>query len=154
MEMSVVVTLWVSLQGDPVFPEPGQRVTGHLLTRDDHDLQVAGVGSTPSCPCPRCHAGPGSAGPGSPWQAARVRLGHHEEARDAQHPDIAGEVVDAIIDETTIEPSERHRPARPPSPRRPPEHTDSAAAVGKNGAVALRVRPHPTAGLSPSWSCR
>ncbi len=42
----------------------------------------------------------------SAWQAARVEVRQHEEAKQAQQRDIANDVVDAIVDRTTLEPAQ------------------------------------------------
>jgi hypothetical protein len=39
----------------------------------------------------------------SAWQAARVEVRQHEEAQQARQRDVPGEVVEAIVERTTLE---------------------------------------------------
>jgi hypothetical protein len=41
----------------------------------------------------------------SAWQAARVEVRQEQEALAQQERDLAGEVVDALVAQTTVEPS-------------------------------------------------
>ncbi len=53
----------------------------------------------------------------SAWQAARVEVRRHEEAQQAQQRNIPSEVVDAIIDRTTVEIHPTGSAYRPTHPR-------------------------------------
>ncbi len=151
--MSVVKTLWASVQGDPVFM---RRVNGWLAIFWIVVIPISmwRGGLNPVVYVSALSLWALVSWHWSAWQAARLEVRQHEEARPSQHRDVAGEVVDAIIDKTTIEAGERHRIDRPQTPSRSPARKDSAAALVKGCAAPLDDSPHLTAVASPAGSRR
>jgi hypothetical protein len=100
--MSAVKTLWTSVQGDPVFM---RRVNGWLaifwIVMIPISMWQGWLNSVVYVSALSLWAL--VSGHWSAWQAARVEVRQHEEAQQAQRRDVPGEVVDAIIDNTTIE---------------------------------------------------
>ena len=99
--MSVVKGLWASVQGDPVFM---RRVNGWLaifwILMIPVSMWFGWLNSVVYVSALSLWAL--VSGHWSAWQAARVEVRQHEEAIQAQHRDIPGEVVDAIVQKTTI----------------------------------------------------
>ena len=100
--MSVVKTLWASVQGDPVFM---RRVNGWLaifwmvmipISMCFGWLELVVYVSALSLWAL-------VSGHWSAWQAARVEVRQHEEAQQARQRDVPGEVVKAIVERTTLE---------------------------------------------------
>lgn len=100
--MSVMKTLWASVQGDPVFM---RRVNGWLaifwIVMIPISMWRGWLNSVVYVSALSLWAL--VSGHWSAWQAARVEVRQHEEAEQARHHDVPGEVVDAILDNTTIQ---------------------------------------------------
>ncbi len=100
--MSVVKGLWASVQGDPVFM---RRVNGWLaifwIGMIPVSMWFGWLNSVVYVSALSLWAL--VSGHWSAWQAARVEVRQHQEATQAQHRDIPGEVVDAIVQKTTIQ---------------------------------------------------
>ncbi len=101
--MNVVKTVWASVQGDPVFM---RRVNGWLaifwIVMIPISMWQGWLNSVVYVSALSLWAL--VSGHWSAWQAARVEVRQHEEAQQAQQRDMPGEVVDAIIDRTTVAP--------------------------------------------------
>ncbi len=100
--MSVVKTLWASVQGDPVFM---RRVNGWLaifwIVVIPISMWRGGLNSVVYVSALSLWAL--VSGHWSAWQAARVEVRQPEEAQEAQRRDVPNEVVDAIIKRTAID---------------------------------------------------
>src|SRR6478736_3715594 len=97
--MSVVKSLWASVQGDPVFM---RRVNGWLtifwLVMIPVSLITHWVSSVVYVSALSLWAL--VSGHWSAWQAARVEVAQKEEAERREQEDIPGEVVKKIVDHT------------------------------------------------------
>ena len=117
--MSVVKTLWASVQGDPVFM---RRVNGWLaifwIVMIPISMWRGWLNSVVYVSALSLWAL--VSGHWSAWQAARVEVRQHEEAHQAQQRDVPSEVVEALLDNTTIEPD--------PVRRRSASATEGASA--------------------------
>ncbi len=114
--MNVVKTVWASVQGDPVFM---RRVNGWLaifwIVMIPISMWQGWLNSVVYVSALSLWAL--VSGHWSAWQAARVEVRQHEEAQQAQQRDIPSDVVDAIIDRTTVEPTRRPAHTRQPPTR-------------------------------------
>lgn len=103
--MGVVKTLWASVQGDPVFM---RRVNGWLaifwIVMIPISMWQGWLNSVVYVSALSLWAL--VSGHWSAWQAARVEVRQHEEAQQARQRDIPNEVVDAIVDRTSLEPQQ------------------------------------------------
>ncbi len=101
--MNVVKTIWASVQGDPVFM---RRVNGWLavfwIVMIPVSMWQGWLNSVVYVSALSLWAL--VSGHWSAWQAARVEVRQHEEAQEAQQRDVPGEVVDALIERTTVDP--------------------------------------------------
>jgi hypothetical protein len=103
--VSVVKSLWASVQGDPVFM---RRVNGWLtffwLLMIPVSLLTGWVKSVVYVSALSLWAL--VSGHWSAWQAARVEVKQEEAAVEKQEEDVAADVVDAVIERTSIRPAE------------------------------------------------
>ncbi len=123
--MNVIKTLWASVQGDPVFM---RRVNGWLavfwIVMIPVSMWQGWLNSVVYVSALSLWAL--VSGHWSAWQAARVEVRQHEDALLAEHRDVPAEVVDALIDRTTIDPA----PSTSPSPSPSPSSGTSAVRTG------------------------
>ena len=124
--MGVAKSLWASIQGDPkfmravngwltifwIFMIPVSIVTGWVSS-----VQYVSALSLWAL----------VSGHWSAWQAARVEVEQQAQAIDLQQHPIEGKVVDALVNETTLNRATSERPQSIPSSR---EDTDSRPPVG------------------------
>ncbi len=119
-EMNVIKTVWASVQGDPVFM---RRVNGWLaifwIVMIPISMWQGWLNSVVYVSALSLWAL--VSGHWSAWQAARVEVRQHEEAQQSQQRDVPGEVVDAIIDKTTVEAK------RPEAPTLQPAHEGASS---------------------------
>ncbi len=98
----MVKTIWASVQGDPVFM---RWVNGWLaifwIVMIPISMWQGWLNSVVYVSALSSWAL--VSGHWSAWQAARVEVHQHEEARAAQQRDVPSEVVDAIIERTTVD---------------------------------------------------
>jgi hypothetical protein len=103
--VSVVKSVWASVQGDPVFM---RRVNGWLtvfwLLMIPVSLVTGWVKSVVYVSALSLWAL--VSGHWSAWQAARVEVKQEEATVEKQEEDVAAEVVDAVIERTSIRPAE------------------------------------------------
>lgn len=102
--MSVVKSLWASVQGDPVFM---RRVNGWLtifwLVMIPISLVTHWVTSVVYVSALSLWAL--VSGHWSAWQAARVEVAQQQESERREAEDVAGDVVEKLVQSTTIEPA-------------------------------------------------
>ena len=102
--MTIVKSLWASVQGDPVFM---RRVNGWLtifwLAMIPVSLATGWVNSVVYVSALSLWAL--VSGHWSAWQAARVEVAQQVEADRRAEEDIAGDVVDRLVSQTDIKPS-------------------------------------------------
>jgi hypothetical protein len=102
--MSVVKSLWASVQGDPVFM---RRVNGWLaifwLVMIPISLYFGWVKSVVYVSALSLWAL--VSGHWSAWQAARVEVNQQAEADAHASEDLAGDVVEKVIEKTDINPA-------------------------------------------------
>ncbi len=102
--MSVARGLWASVQGDPVFM---RRVNGWLtifwIGMIPVSLVTHWVSSVVYVSALSLWAL--VSGHWSAWQAARVEVNQEAEAKRREAEDVAGEVVERLVAETSVEPS-------------------------------------------------
>jgi hypothetical protein len=115
--MSVMKSLWSSVQGDPVFM---RRVNGWLtifwIVMIPVSLATGWVSSVVYVSALSLWAL--VSGHWSAWQAARVEVAQQEDVKRREQEDIAGDVVDRLIHETDVTPSPDTTP--PPFPAADP----------------------------------
>jgi hypothetical protein len=103
--MSVVKSLWASVQGDPVFM---RRVNGWLtifwVVMIPISMAMGWLSSVVYVSALSLWAL--VSGHWSAWQAARVEVKQEEAQRAAEEQDTAAEVVEALVERTTIEPAQ------------------------------------------------
>ena len=101
--MTVIKSLWASVQGDPVFM---RRVNGWLtifwLVMIPVSLVTHWVNSVVYVSALSLWAL--VSGHWSAWQAARVEVKQHEEARAARNENLAEEVVEQLVERTDLQP--------------------------------------------------
>ncbi|HEY3436467.1 MAG TPA: hypothetical protein VGK35_02150 [Actinotalea sp.] len=102
--MSVVKSLWTAVQGDPVFM---RRVNGWLavfwIVMIPISMWKGWLNSVVYVSALSLWAL--VSGHWSAWQAARVEVRQEEEARASAERDIPAEVVDALVEKTTVQPA-------------------------------------------------
>jgi hypothetical protein len=103
--VSVVKTLWASVQGDPIFM---RRVNGWLtifwIAMIPVSLATGWVKSVVYVSALSLWAL--VSGHWSAWQAARVEVNQAAEAEARDKEDLPGEIVEQVIENTTLEPSQ------------------------------------------------
>ncbi|HET6791275.1 MAG TPA: hypothetical protein VFI35_06785 [Actinomycetota bacterium] len=101
--MSVVKSLWASVQGDPLFM---RRVNGWLtvfwIVMIPVSILTGWISSVTYVAALSLWAL--VSGHWSAWQAARVEVEQAKEAEKREQEDLAGEVVDRVVEETEVEP--------------------------------------------------
>jgi hypothetical protein len=101
--MSVLKSLWASVQGDPAFM---RRVNGWLtifwLAMIPVSLVTHWISSVTYVAALSLWAL--VSGHWSAWQAARVEVNQEREAKKREGWDLPGEVIDRIVHETNVEP--------------------------------------------------
>ena len=99
--MTVMKSLWASVQGDPVFM---RRVNGWFtifwLVMIPVSLVTHWVNSVVYVSALSLWAL--VSGHWSAWQAARVEVKQHEEAQAAKKRDLADEVVEQLVEKTDV----------------------------------------------------
>lgn len=102
--MSVVQSLWASVQGNPVFM---RRVNGWLaifwVAMIPVSVFTGWINSVTYVAALSLWAL--VSGHWSAWQAARVEVEQMKEAELTENRDVAGEVVERIVDETDVAPT-------------------------------------------------
>jgi hypothetical protein len=102
--MSVVTSLWASVQGDPVFM---RRVNGWLtifwVLMIPVSIVTGWINSVTYVAALSLWAL--VSGHWSAWQAARVEVAQAEEIQKREEEDVAGDVVQRIVEETEVNPS-------------------------------------------------
>jgi hypothetical protein len=102
--MSVVTSLWASVQGDPVFM---RRVNGWLtifwVLMIPVSIVTGWINSVTYVAALSLWAL--VSGHWSAWQAARVEVAQAEEIRKRGEEDVAGDVVQRIVEDTEVNPS-------------------------------------------------
>jgi hypothetical protein len=101
--MSVVKSLWASVQGDPLFM---RRVNGWLtvfwIVMIPVSILTGWISSVTYVAALSLWAL--VSGHWSAWQAARVEVEQAKEAEKREQEDLAGEVVERVVEETEVEP--------------------------------------------------
>jgi membrane protein required for beta-lactamase induction len=99
----MVKSLWASVQGDPVFM---RRVNGWLtifwIVMIPVSMLTGWISSVTYVAALSLWAL--VSGHWSAWQAARVEVAQVEEAKRREQEDIAADVAEKLVEETTIEP--------------------------------------------------
>ena len=102
--MSVVTSLWASVQGDPVFM---RRVNGWLtifwVLMIPVSIITGWINSVTYVAALSLWAL--VSGHWSAWQAARVEVAQAEEIQKREEEDVAGDVVQRIVEETEVNPN-------------------------------------------------
>ncbi len=102
--MSVVKSLWASVQGDPVFM---RRVNGWLtmfwVLMIPVSIVTGWINSVAYVAALSLWAL--VSGHWSAWQAARVEVAQAQEMQKRDEEDVAGDVVERIVKETEVKPS-------------------------------------------------
>ena len=102
--MSVIKSLWASVQGDPVFM---RRVNGWLtifwVLMIPISIATGWINSVSYVAALSLWAL--VSGHWSAWQAARVEVAQAEEMEQREGEDIAADVVERIVEETEVNPS-------------------------------------------------
>lgn len=100
--MSVVKSLWASVQGDPVFM---RRVNGWLtifwIVMIPVSIVTGWISSVTYVAALSLWAL--VSGHWSAWQAARVEVEQAREAEKREQEDLPGEVVERVLEETEVE---------------------------------------------------
>ena len=108
--MSVVKSLWASVQGDPVFM---RRVNGWLtvfwILMIPFSIITGWISSVTYVAALSLWAL--VSGHWSAWQAARVEVEQAREAEEREQEDLAGEVVERLVEETEISLGSTRSPA-------------------------------------------
>lgn len=101
--MSIVKSLWASVQGDPLFM---RRVNGWLtvfwIVMIPVSILTGWISSVTYVAALSLWAL--VSGHWSAWQAARVEVEQAREAEKREQEDLAGEVVERVVEETEVEP--------------------------------------------------
>jgi cobalamin biosynthesis protein CobD/CbiB len=101
--VSVVKSLWTSIQGDPVFM---RRVNGWLtifwIVMIPVSILTGWISSVTYVAALSLWAL--VSGHWSAWQAARVEVKQAEQSAEREQKDEAGEIVDRIVTDTEIQP--------------------------------------------------
>jgi hypothetical protein len=108
--MSVVKSLWASVQGDPVFM---RRVNGWFtifwVVMIPVSIATGWISSVTYVAALSLWAL--VSGHWSAWQASRVEVEQAKEAAKREEEDLAGEVVERVVAETDVQPEPREAPA-------------------------------------------
>ena len=100
--MSVMRSLWSSIQGDPVFM---RRVNGWLtvfwVVMIPVSIATGWISSVTYVACLSLWAL--VSGHWSAWQAARVEVEQVKESEKRQEEDVPGDVVERIVEETEVQ---------------------------------------------------
>jgi hypothetical protein len=100
--MSVVKSMWASIQGDPVFM---RRVNGWLtifwIVMIPVSILTGWISSVTYVAALSLWAL--VSGHWSAWQAARVEVEQAKEAEEREKEDVPGEVVERIVEETEVQ---------------------------------------------------
>ena len=100
--MSVMKSLWASIQGDPAFM---RRVNGWLtifwILMIPFSIATGWICSVTYVACLSLWAL--VSGHWSAWQAARVEVQQAQEQQRREEEDVPGEVVERIVDETEVQ---------------------------------------------------
>jgi hypothetical protein len=111
--MSVVKSLWASVQGDPVFM---QRVNGWLtvfwIVMIPVSIATGWINSVTYVAALSLWAL--VSGHWSAWQAARVEVNQDQQEKARQEEDVAEQVVERVVEETEVDRA-RGRPEDPSS---------------------------------------
>jgi hypothetical protein len=106
--MSVVKSLWASIQGDPFFR---RRVNGWLtifwIVMIPVSVMTGWISSVAYVASLSLWAL--VSGHWSAWQAARVEVQQAEEAARRKSEDLAGEIVERVVQETEVDKPEETR---------------------------------------------
>ena len=101
--MGIAKSLWASVQGDPVFM---RRVNGWLtifwVAMIPVSMAMGWLNSVVYVSALSLWAL--VSGHWSAWQAARVEVKQEEAQKAAEQQDVASDVVQALVEKTTIEP--------------------------------------------------
>ena len=101
--MSVIKSLWASVQGNPVFM---RRVNGWLtifwLAMIPLSIMTGWISSVTYVAALSLWAL--VSGHWSAWQAARVEVEQAKEAQKREVEDVPGEVVERLVEETEVQP--------------------------------------------------
>lgn len=101
--MSVIKSLWASVQGNPVFM---RRVNGWLtifwLAMIPLSIMTGWISSVTYVAALSLWAL--VSGHWSAWQAARVEVEQAKEAQKREEEDVPGEVVERLVEETEVQP--------------------------------------------------
>jgi hypothetical protein len=99
--VSVVKSLWASIQGDPVFM---RRVNGWLtifwIVMIPVSIATGWINSVTYVAALSLWAL--VSGHWSAWQAARVEAKQEQEAKEREEKDVPAEVVEKIVEETSV----------------------------------------------------
>ena len=108
--MSVVKSLWASVQGDPVFM---RRVNGWLtifwIVMIPVSIVTGWISSVTYVAALSLWAL--VSGHWSAWQAARVEVEQAREAEERKEEDLPGEVVERVVEETEVQPERTGSPS-------------------------------------------
>lgn len=103
--MTLIKTLWASIQGDPVFM---RRVNGWLtilwIVMIPVSIITGWINSVTYVAALSLWAL--VSGHWAAWQAARVEVKQEEEARQRESDDLPAKVADHLVQKTTIDPLE------------------------------------------------
>ena len=104
-QMTVIGTLWASVQGDPAFMRRVGWLADRVLDRDDPDLAATGwISSVEYAALSLWAPVPGH---WSAWQAARVEVRQEIEAKLAREEPVEDRIVAKLVTETEIQPTTR-----------------------------------------------
>ena len=107
--MSVVKSLWASIQGDPVFM---RRLNGWLtifwIAMIPISIVTHWIGSVTYVAALSLWAL--VSGHWSAWQAARVEVEQAKEAKKRDEEDLPGEIVERMVEETELRPDSSASP--------------------------------------------
>ena len=114
--MSVMKSLWASIQGDPTFM---RRVNGWLtifwILMIPFSIATGWISSVTYVACLSLWAL--VSGHWSAWQAARVEVQQTQEQERREEEDVPGEVVERIVEETEVQKETEMRTAtKEPAP--------------------------------------
>jgi hypothetical protein len=102
--MSVIKSLWASVQGDPVFM---RKVNGWLtilwVVMIPVSILTGWIGSVTYVAALSLWAL--VSGHWSAWQAARVEVEQARQEQEKQQEDVPGEIVERVVTETELRPS-------------------------------------------------
>jgi hypothetical protein len=108
--MSLVKSLWSSIQGDPVFM---RRVNGWLtifwIAMIPLSILTGWISSVTYVAALSLWAL--VSGHWSAWQAARVEVEQAREAKKREEEDLPGEIVERVVEETEVRPDRSGSPA-------------------------------------------